>query len=263
MEKNWTQEERGHVLIWTLDRPRKRNALSEAARGELEEMIARVQKEDAVRAVILTGAGDKAFSAGADLDERARMSEQEVLSWLDDFGRTLSSIEASPKVFIAALNGAALGGGLELALACDLRVASRNAVLGLPEVRLAILPGGGGTQRLPRLIGPGRASDLILTGRLVSAEEAHSIGLVERLAPLDTDHSVALQLALTIANSLDKCGPLALKEAKRAMRLGRDASLTEGLAVERQCYEELMGSRDRLEGIESFARKRPPVYQGK
>ncbi len=222
-------------------------------------MIAAVDECTKVRCVIVTGEGDRAFCAGADLDERSRMTDEEVRTWLDELGRTLTAIENSPKVFVAAINGAALGGGLELALACDIRVASRNAVLGLPEVRLAIIPGAGGTQRLARLVGQGRALDMILTGRAIDAEEALSIGLVEHLA---AEGGGALTEALALADTLKGCGPLALAAAKRAVMEGRDQPLSVGLCKERNLYEPLLESADRREGLAAFLEKRPPRYRG-
>src|SRR5437763_11322258 len=174
-------ERRGGVELWTINGEGRRNAISRAMLRELEERVDRLAAE--VRVVVLTGAGDKAFCAGADLKERATMSEGEVRDFLAGLRRTFRKIERSRGVFVAAVNGIAFGGGTELALSCDLRLAAPASELGLTEVKLGIIPGGGGTQRLSRLIGPGRAKDLILTGRRVSAAEAYSIGLVNRLAP--------------------------------------------------------------------------------
>jgi enoyl-CoA hydratase/carnithine racemase len=262
MDPLWLERDLGHARVWTLNRPDARNALSRAARAELEAKVAAVAGAAEVRAVVLTGAGEKAFSAGADLKERAGMGEDEVRTWLEDLRRTLLSIEGSPKVFIAAINGVAMGGGLELALACDLRIAAREAKMGLPEVRLAILPGGGGTQRLPRLIGPGRARDLVLTGRAVGAEEALAMGLVERLAPEGSGPGGALETALALAESLKGCGPLALARAKDAMRLGAHQPLENALETEQACYEAILHTKDRLEGLAAFREKRPPNYRG-
>jgi len=262
-EPNWTEEDLGPTRIWTLNRPDARNALSRAARAELEEKVNEIAKVQAVRAVIVTGAGDRAFSAGADLKERRTMDEDDVRGWLQELKRTFLAIERSPKVFIAAINGGAFGGGLELALACDLRVAARPATMGLTETRLAIIPGGGGTQRLPRLVGRGRAAELILTGRRIDAEEALRIGLVERLAADGTGAEGALEAAKALAEEVGGGGPVALAKAKEAMRVGQDLAIEDGLDAELDAYEATLSTEDRLEGLAAFKEKRPPVYQGK
>jgi len=253
------EERRGPVEIWTLDAEDTRNAISRAVLAELEARVARISGGQDVRAVVLTGAGDKAFCAGADLKERATMSEAEVRAFLGGLRRTLRAMELGGTVYIAALNGSALGGGTELALACDLRVAAPAAELGLTEVRLGIIPGGGGTQRLPRLIGPGRAKDLILTGRRVNAAEAFAIGLVQRLAPEGRLMEVALALAEQIAEN----APVAVAAAKRAVDRGLDLDLDAGLALELEQYEAVLRSEDRLEGLRAFAEKRRPVWKGR
>ncbi|RMG11926.1 MAG: enoyl-CoA hydratase [Deltaproteobacteria bacterium] len=254
------EEDLGHARLWRLNRPEVMNALSRALRAELEARVDAVATAAEVRAVVLTGAGEKAFCAGADLKERRSMSEAEVRAWLGDLGRTFRKIETSPKVFIAAIDGYAFGGGLELALACDLRVAAREAKMGLTETRLAILPGGGGTQRLPRLVGRGRASDLILTGRRIGGEEAFRMGVVERLA---APGQRALDLALEVAEELAGCGPVAVAKAKEAIVRGLDQPMEEGLRTEYACYEATLGTEDRLEGLRAFEEKRPPRYRGK
>jgi enoyl-CoA hydratase/carnithine racemase len=226
---------------------------------ELEKMLERVSSTRAVRAVVLTGAGDKAFCAGADLKERAKMSEADVRTFLAALRRLLRSFEVSDCVFIAAINGLALGGGMEIALCCDLRVASETAELGLPEVKLGIIPGGGGTQRLARLIGPARAKDLILTGRRVGAAEALNLGLVNRVAPPTAVVGAAVELASQITAN----APLAVAAAKRAVDLGLDLNLDAGLVLEHQQYEVVLKSEDRLEGLRAFLEKRAPRYQGR
>ncbi|MET0401482.1 MAG: enoyl-CoA hydratase-related protein [Cystobacter sp.] len=250
---------RGPIEIWTIDGEGRRNAISRAMLTELESMVARVSRGHDTRVVILTGAGDKAFCAGADLKERGSMSEPEVRAFLDGLRRTLRSIEKSDCVFIAALNGSAFGGGTELALACDLRVAAPAAELGLTEVKLGIIPGGGGTQRLTRLIGPGRAKDLILTGRRINAAESFSIGLVGRLAP----EGHLLDTAFSLAESIVENAPLAVATAKHAIDEGVSLELDEALALELKHYETVLATEDRLEGLKAFAEKRKPVYKGR
>jgi enoyl-CoA hydratase/carnithine racemase len=250
---------RGGVELWTIDGEARRNAISRAMLAELEALVARVSTGREVRAVVITGAGDKAFCAGADLKERAGMSEPEVREFLDRLRRTFRALETSDAIFIAALNGAALGGGTELALACDLRVAAPAAELGLTEVRLGIIPGGGGTQRLPRLIGPGRAKELILTGRRVGAAEALSLGLVNRVAESGKLLETALELAQAIAGN----APIALAAAKRAVAEGLALPMDQALRVELEQYERVLRTEDRLEGLRAFAEKRAPVFRGR
>jgi len=250
---------RGPIEIWTIDGEGRRNAISRAMLAEFEGMVGRVSQGHETRAVIITGAGDKAFCAGADLKERGTMSEPEVRAFLDGLRHTLRALEKSDCVFIAALNGAALGGGTELALACDLRVAAPAAELGLTEVRLGIIPGGGGTQRLTRLIGPGRAKDLILTGRRLNAAEAFSLGVVNRLAP----EGHLLDTAYSLAESIVENAPVAVATAKHAIDEGVSLELDEALALELRHYEKVLTTEDRLEGLKAFAEKRKPVYKGR
>jgi len=252
-------EQRGAVEVWTIDGEARRNAISRAMGTELAALVQRVSADHHVRCVILTGAGDKAFCSGADLKERTSMSEDDVRAFLQGLRRTLRAIEQSDCIFIAALNGVAFGGGTELALACDLRVAAHSAEVGLTEVRLGIIPGGGGTQRLPRLIGMGRAKELILTGRRVSAKEALALGLVNRVA----DVGKLMEAAMELANAVVGNAPLALAAAKHAVDEGLDLPLDEGLALELQHYERVLASEDRLEGLKAFAEKRPPRFAGR
>jgi len=187
------------------------------------------------------------------------MSEQDVRAFLDGLRRTFRAIEKSDCVFIAAINGAALGGGTELALACDVRVAAPAAELGLTEVKLGIIPGGGGTQRLARLVGPGRAKDLVLTGRRINAAEAFTIGIVNRLAP----EGRLLEVAFLLAETMVANAPLAVAAAKHAIDDGYALAMDDALALELRHYETLLGTADRLEGLRAFAEKRPPVFEGR
>lgn len=250
---------RGAIEIWTIDGAERRNAISRAMLLELSERVTRTSLDHRVRAVIITGAGDKAFCAGADLKERGSMSEAEVREFLQGLRKAFRALELSDTTFIAAINGAALGGGTELALACDLRVAAPAAELGLTEVKLGIIPGGGGTQRLSRLLGPGRAKDLILTGRRINAAEAFSIGLVNRLAP----QGKLLEAAFALAETVVANAPLAVAAAKHAIDNGLSLDLDEALALELSHYEQTLKTEDRLEGLRAFAEKRSPVFQGK
>ena len=245
-----------HVETWTIDGEARRNALSRALVQELGAQVARVSRRDeGVRAVVLRGAGDKAFCAGADLKERAGMTPDEVRDFLTRLRDTLRGLERSDCVFVAFVNGAAFGGGTELLLCCDLRVAAPTAELGLTEVKLGIIPGAGGTQRLARLLGPGRAKDLILTGRKVPADEALRLGLVDRVGDL--------ALAQALARQVAENAPLAVALAKHAIDEGLDLPLDAALDLERARYEATLGTQDRLEGLKAFAEKRPPRYQGR
>ncbi len=249
----------GATEIWTILGEQQRNAINRAMLQELEQLVYGISATRGSRTVVLTGAGTKAFCAGADLKERATMNEAEIRLFLDQLQRTFRSIEKSDIVFIAAINGAAFGGGTELALACDLRIASPSAELGLPEVKLAIIPGGGGTQRLSRLIGPGRAKDLILTGRKISSNEALLLGLIDRIAP----EGQLIETCLQIGASITANGPLAVSAAKHAIDEGLALSLDEGLKLERQYYETVLKSEDRLEGLSAFSERRAPSFKGR
>jgi enoyl-CoA hydratase/carnithine racemase len=250
-------DRRERFEIWTLNRPERKNALSRGLVESLHDHVARVQDERTVCAVVLTGAGD-GFCAGADLKEREGMSEAEVRGFLGRLRSALRSLETCERVFIAAINGPAFGGGTELALACDLRVVDEAAMMGLTEVTLGIIPGGGGTQRLSRLIGPGRAKELIFTGRRVSGREAFALGLVNQVAT--AAGSVADAVAL--AERIGRNAPIALAASKRAIQEGLDGSLDEGLEIEQRQYERTLATRDRLEGLSAFREKRPPRFTG-
>lgn len=251
-------EVKGAVEVWTIDGEARRNTLRQAMVAELGGLVSRVSADRSVRAVVITGAGNKAFCAGADLKERAGMSEDQVRTFLGSLKELLRSLERSDCVFIAAINGAAFGGGTELALACDLRLSASSAELGLTEVKLGIIPGGGGTQRLPRLVGPGRAKELILTGRRVTAAEALQLGLVSQVVESDQLLGASLEKAQAIAEN----GPIAVAAAKHAIDEGLVLELDEALALEHRHYEKTLRSQDRLEGLQAFAEKRPPRYRG-
>ncbi|MEW6430384.1 MAG: enoyl-CoA hydratase-related protein [Myxococcota bacterium] len=245
----------GAIERWTINGEARRNALSRAMVNELAHNVGRVSSGRDVRAVVLTGAGEKAFCAGADLKERASMSEAEVKAFLSTLRDTFRALEKADTVFIAYVNGAAFGGGTELALCCDLRVMAPTAEMGLTEVKLGIIPGAGGTQRLPRLIGQGPAKDLILTGRRVAADEALRLGLVHRVGTLDD--------ALALARSVCGNAPIAVGAAKHAIDDGAHLDLDAALELEQQLYQRTLGTEDRLEGLKAFAEKRPPVFRGR
>jgi methylglutaconyl-CoA hydratase len=248
-------------LAWiTLDRPEVLNALSWDTLGQLGEVIGELRHDRGVRVVLVTGAGERAFSAGADLKERAGFSEAQTRAFVARIGDTFAALAALPQPSIAAINGAAFGGGLELALACDLRVAASTASMGLTETSLAIIPGAGGTQRLPAVVGLSRAKELIYTARRIDAARALALGLVSAVAEPAALRSTAEALAAEIAAN----GPLAVAAAKAAMDLAdTPAPLFERLAGERALYlERILPSRDRLEALAAFREKRRPVWSG-
>jgi enoyl-CoA hydratase/carnithine racemase len=255
-------ERRGRAAFVTLNRPDAANALSKGLVSGLEavlrELAALIKKGDDLRVVVVTGAG-KVFSAGADLKERRAMTLEQTWGFLDELNRLINAVAEFPRPVVAAINGAAFGGGLELALACDIRIAADTAELGLTEVRLGIIPGAGGTQRLSRIASVAAAKELILTGRRVRAQRAYALGIVSDVVPADNLADAATRLADEIAAA----GPLALAAAKRAIDGGVALPLAEGLALEAACYEEVLPSDDRNEGLAAFAEKRPPEFKGK
>jgi methylglutaconyl-CoA hydratase len=248
----------GSTITATINRPDKLNALNKEVFDELKSLVDVLETDKTARALILTGAGEKAFCVGADLKERQGMNEKSILSRFDFVHSLYQRMEKLPFPVIAAIGGTALGGGLELALAADLRVASDNALLGLPEVDLAIIPGNGGTQRLARVVGAARAMELVFLARRISAEEALDLGLIHaRVAP-----GYALSHAKSWALKMQEAGPLALRQAKVAIRQGIELPLSKALAFETECYRPLIPSKDRTEGMKAFLEKRKPQYTG-
>ncbi|MDG4656401.1 enoyl-CoA hydratase [Ectobacillus antri] len=247
-----------YIVRITLNRPKQANALSIVLLQELQEVLQQIKESKDIRVVILTGAGDKAFCAGADLKERAGMNEVEVREAVALIRSTINMVEELPQPVIAAINGVALGGGTELSLACDIRIASQTATLGLTETSLAIIPGAGGTQRLPRLIGLGRAKELIFTARRVPATEALEYGIVEYSVSPES----LMDACINIATSIAANGPIAVQLAKQAISQGMQVDLHTGLRMERQAYEGVIGTKDRLEGLQAFKEKRKPEYRG-
>lgn len=247
------------VCLLTLNRPRMSNALNVELLQALEQAVAEARYANNLRVLVITGAGARAFCSGADLKERLSMSEGDVRRFLFAIRRLFNDLEALPLPVIAAVNGVALGGGMELALACDLRVAAVNATMGLTETRLAIIPGAGGTQRLPRLIGVSLAKELIYTGRQLTADEAFAKGLVNRVV----EEERLMDVCFALADEMCKAGPIALAQAKLAINKGVDVDLHTGLAIEASAYETCIPTEDRLEGLRAFREKRKPVYKGR
>jgi enoyl-CoA hydratase/carnithine racemase len=259
MEELVLLEINDHVAILTLNRPEAMNSFNAAMVRALGERMAELRYERGVRVVVVTGKGDKAFSAGADLKERAGMSPEQVKEFIFNIRRLMDDVEQFPRPVIAAVNGVALGGGTELALAADIRLAADTATMGLTETRLAIIPGAGGTQRLPRLVGKGIAKEMIFTGARITAQEALRIGLVNYVHP-QVD---LLPATLRLADEICQSGPIAVEQAKYAINRGLETDLTTGLAIESNAYWLCIPTEDRLEGLAAFREKRKPVYQGK
>jgi enoyl-CoA hydratase len=246
-----------HVAIVTINRPEALNAFNTDLLRELLGVFDRVAADASIRAVVLTGAGERSFVAGADIKEMALLSEAEGREFGQLGHATPNRIGSMPQPVIAAVNGFAFGGGCELAIACDFRIASENAQFAQPEVSLGIPPGWGASQRLPRLIGPGLAADLILTGRRIKAEEALRIGLVNQVVPLSDLIPTAIALAEQIAGN----SPRAVTSAKQLMRRAFDGPLDEGLAAEIDAFAGAFGTPDQREGMAAFVEKRAPIYE--
>jgi enoyl-CoA hydratase/carnithine racemase len=245
------------VATIRIDRP-KANALSRAVSVELSEAANAVAADEAVRAVVLWG-GERIFAAGADIKDMVDYGPEDAAPDVGALEQACRDLEAIPKPVIAAINGFALGGGCELALACDQRIAAEDAQLGLPEIRLGIIPGSGGTQRLPRLVGLARARDLILSGRWVGAEEARAIGLVDRVKPPGHVYAAATEEARRFA-----AGPtIAYAAAKRALAAASDVELARGLELERDAFLPLFATEDQEEGMRAFLDKRDPEFRGR
>ena len=245
------------VSILTLNRP-KANAMGKDFLGKMKEQLTLLENSSS-RCVILTSFSDRVFSAGADLKERKAMTQSEAAAFVTDLRQTMERIRCLPMPVIAAIEGAALGGGLELALAADFRVVSRSATLGLPETSLAIIPGAGGTQQLSRLVGPTKAKELIFTAARLTGEQASEVGLVDIL----TEPGDTLTTSMEFAWKMAKNGPVAIRAAKEAINRGVFASsMQEALDIERECYGRVLQTQDRLEGLAAFQESRTPEYKG-
>jgi enoyl-CoA hydratase len=251
-------EKRDAVAYITINRPEKLNALNRAVMQELLDCFERQQQDGGVRVVILTGAGEKAFVAGADINELATQTPMEGKEATRRGQRVFDFIENLGKPVIAAINGFALGGGCELAMACTLRIAAENARFGQPEVKLGLIPGYAGTQRLPRLIGKGPALEMILTGEPVAASEAHRIGLVNQVVPL----SELLPAAEKLAQKIIANAPLAVKFALEAVNHGLEMSAAEGQFLEATLFGLCCTTADKEEGTRAFLEKRPATFRG-
>jgi enoyl-CoA hydratase len=258
MYETLVYEKKGAIGILTINRPEKLNALSNVLISELRALLADIESDDELRVLILTGAGDKAFVAGADIGELverdARLGRKVSRERQDVFSR----LENLPVPSIAAINGYALGGGLELALACSIRICSERAQFGAPEVKLGIIPGDGGTQRLPRLVGKGKAMEMILTGDFIDAQEAFRIGLVNRVVP----HENLLETTMELAKKIASRPPLAVKYAKEAVNQSEGGSES-GYALESYLHALTCTTEDKKEGVSAFLEKRKGEFKGK
>jgi len=245
------------ISVLTLNRPEAKNALSKSMLAHFKQALDDLRFSSDVRVVIVKSEVDGVFCAGADLKERLTMPESDVAAFVYGIRASFSDLESLPMPTIAAIDGAALGGGLEMALACDLRVGGAKAKIGLTETKLAIIPGAGGTQRLPRIVGLSTAKRLIFTGKALTSTEAKAINLVDYEAPNAYDK------ALEVARDILPQGPIALRMAKLAINKGLDVDKASGLAFEQTCYAQVIPTQDRIEGLKAFREKRKPVYQGK
>ena len=247
------------IATLTLNRPEVMNSLNFPLLHALKDRIESFRFRRDLRVVIITGSGEKAFCSGADLKERASLNPDQVREYIFTIRNLFTAIEELNKPVIAAVNGIALGGGTELALASDIRIASSKASMGLTETRLAIIPGAGGTQRLPRLIGKGKAKELIFTGKRIDGQEAVKIGLVNQLCEPDDLLEACREMAAMICET----GPVAIEQAKYAINYGLETDMHTGLAIESNAYWVCIPTEDRLEGLAAFKEKRKPVYKGR
>jgi len=252
------QEREGRVAILTINRPDKMNALNQAVRDSMLEILGQIESDDSVGAIVITGAGEKSFVAGADIGEfdgRSPFDQREAMR----FPRVFDIMANFPKPVIAMINGFCLGGGCEMAMSCDIRVASAKARFGQPEINLGLIPGGGGTQRMPRIVGMGQAMRLILSGDMIFADEAKEIGLADMVFPPEELREKTLELAQKIAAR----SPLTLRVAKEAMRASERMSIEDGILYERDLFCLCFSSEDKAEGVDAFLNKRKAEWKGR
>ncbi|KAK6947527.1 Enoyl-CoA hydratase/isomerase [Dillenia turbinata] len=246
------------IVVVNLDRPEVKNAIGKDMLRDLQHSLETINDDPCVNVMMISSSVPKVFCAGADLKERRTMSSSEAHCFVNTLRSTFTFLEELRLPTIAVIEGAALGGGLEMALSCDLRICGDDAILALPETGLAIIPGAGGTQRLPRLVGKSMAKELIFTGRKIGGKQAMMMGLVNHCVPAGEAHLKALE----IAREINRKGPFAIRMAKRAINDGLEINITSALQLEEECYEALLHTKDRLEGLAAFAEKRKPRYTG-
>ncbi|KAL2100241.1 hypothetical protein ACEWY4_004635 [Coilia grayii] len=250
------------IVVFGLNRPKAKNAISKNLVKMMSDAVESVKKNNKVRTVVVCSMVPGIFCAGADLKERAKMHQSEVGPFVTKARTLITELGNLPMPTIAAIDGAALGGGLEMALACDIRIAANSAKMGLVETKLAIIPGAGGTQRLPRAIGASLAKELIFAARVVDGAEARSLGLVSHAVEQNNSGDAAYHRALDLAREFIPQGPIAIRMAKLAISQGIEVDLKTGMAIEEACYAQVIPTKDRLEGLAAFKEKRLPRYKG-
>ena len=255
---DYLEVESGEIAIITINRPDKLNALNSGVIHEMQEALRQLHREKETRCVIITGAGEKAFVAGADIGELKDMSPWEAVKFVEDGQHLMNRLEGSRLPVIAAINGFALGGGCELIMATDIRLASKSAVFGMPEVKLGLIPGFGGTQRLPRLVGKGKAMELILSAETIDADEARRIGLVDEVY----EPAKLMEEAKKLAETITKRSPAAVALAKRSIMRSFESSLKEGCSFESVQFGVANSTKDKAEGVAAFMEKRKPNFTG-
>lgn len=253
--------DRKGIVKLGLNKPDTKNALSKSMLAAFKDTLESVKYDKEARVFVIHSLVRNIFCAGADLKERALMSESEVAPFVAEIRQVLASLRDLPVPTIAAIDGPALGGGLEMALACDIRIASSSSKMGLVETKLAIIPGGGGTQLLPRLVGPAVAKELIFTGRILDGKQAFNIGLVNHVIDQNTNGNAAYLQSLELADEIKSQGPIAVRLAKMAINKGLDVDVSSGLAFEQAYYSQTIGTKDRIEGLKAFKEKRIPNYR--
>nr|XP_056704972.1 methylglutaconyl-CoA hydratase, mitochondrial [Euleptes europaea] len=258
----YLDDEHKGIVVLGINRAHSKNALNKNVIKMISKVLEALKSDKKVRTVIFRSEVPGVFCAGADLKERAKMHSSEVSSFVSRARATINDIATLPVPTIAAIDGIALGGGLELALACDIRVAVTSAKMGLVETKLAIIPGAGGTQRLPRTIGVSLAKELIFSGRVVDGNEAKSIGLISHVVEQNEEGDAAYRRALALAREFLPQGPVAMRVAKLAINQGMEVDMLTGLAIEEACYAQTIPTKDRIEGLLAFKEKRPPRYKG-
>ncbi|ALC42095.1 CG8778 [Drosophila busckii] len=250
------------ITVLGLNRPATKNAFSRGLVNTFSDILDDIKRDNGSRVVVLRSLSPGIFCAGADLKERKGMTTEETKEFVTQLRGLLINLEQLPMPVIAALDGAALGGGLEMALACDIRTAASNAKMGLVETRLAIIPGAGGTQRLPRILSPALAKELIFTARVLDGAQAKELGMVNHVVEQNANKDAAYQLALKLAEEILPNGPVGVRMAKLAIDKGMQVDLSTGYSIEEVCYAQVVPTKDRLEGLAAFAEKRKPVYKG-
>lgn len=256
-----TEDKQGIAIIG-LNKPTTKNAFSRSLVESFGKTLDVLAHDKNVRVVVIRSLVPGVFCAGADLKERATLTPPEVSRFVTTLRNLLKAIEQLPMPTIGAIDGACLGGGLEMALACDIRVTANTAKLGLVETKLAIIPGAGGTQRLPRILGPALAKELIYTARILNGNEAKELGICNHVVPQNESSDAAFGKALDIATEILPNGPISVRMAKRAIDQGAQVDINTGYAIEEACYAQVIPTKDRLEGLKAFAEKRKPVYKG-